>query len=95
MDNQELLTRPASTLTRKQRKERAALKKSIAQELKLPPGRALGRFRIPHPPLDTSGLTSRMMERAAAQAQAVGQGRLGPGVHVIVRDSPFIEEARG
>ena len=49
MDNQELLIRPASTLTRKQRKERAALKKSIAREMKLPPGKALGRFRIPYP----------------------------------------------
>ena len=83
MDNQELLIRPASTLTRKQRKERTALKKSIAQELKLPAGKALGRFRIPYPPPDTSAAEARALHAAFFE------GRLPPGTHVIVRDTPL------
>lgn len=45
MDAQELLTAPASTLTRRQRKDRAALKRQMARNLNLPPGYALGEAR--------------------------------------------------
>jgi len=49
MDPQELLTRPASTLTRKQRRDRAALKRQIAAQLQVPVGYALGTVRVVDP----------------------------------------------
>lgn len=42
----ELLSIPHSKLTRKQRKERAQLKRLIAQEAHLPAGYALGKTRV-------------------------------------------------
>ena len=47
MNAQELLTAPASTLTRKQRRDRAALKRQMAAMMQLPAGYALGRVRTP------------------------------------------------
>lgn len=49
MDAQELLTAPASTLTRKQRKERAALKRHLEKTIKVRPGYMLGRTRVVEP----------------------------------------------
>lgn len=45
MNAQELLTRPASSLTRKQRRDRAALKRQMAKQMQLPAGYMLGRAR--------------------------------------------------
>jgi len=45
MNAQELLTAPASTLTRKQRRDRAALKRQIADQMRFLPGYAVGRVR--------------------------------------------------
>lgn len=77
MDPQELLTAPASTLTRKQRRERAALKKRMADQMMIPAGYALGRVRVAEPPL---------------MPAALDLGRLGkiggPGVYVRMLDSP-------
>lgn len=47
MNAQELLTAPASTLTRKQRKDRAALKRQLAATMQLPAGYMVGRVRTP------------------------------------------------
>jgi hypothetical protein len=61
MNAQELLTAPAWTLTRKQRKDRAALKRQLAETMRVPPGYALCRVRVPDPlppgayPHDSSG----------------------------------------
>jgi hypothetical protein len=48
MDAHQLLTFPASKLTRKQRLERAALKRVIAEQARqsLPPGYAVGEVRV-------------------------------------------------
>lgn len=46
MDPTELLSIPHSALTRKQRKERAAIKAEMAKRMKLMPGYAIGRVRV-------------------------------------------------
>lgn len=47
MDAQELLTTPASALTRKQRKDRAALKRRLEAQMRIPRGYMLGRATLP------------------------------------------------
>jgi hypothetical protein len=46
MNQQELITAPSSTLTRKQRKQRAEVKRRLARELGVLPGYALGRVKV-------------------------------------------------
>lgn len=76
MDPQELLTAPASTLTRKQRRERAALKRQMSATL--PPGYEVGRVR--------PGVERTFTFEAAGSDDSP----LRRGSHVIVRllDAP-------
>lgn len=69
MDAQELLTRPASTLTRKQRRERAALKQRMARQMQIPAGYMLGRMRVAQPPPGTPVGFSDGIRAAAAQGK--------------------------
>lgn len=84
MDAQELLTAPASTLTRKQRKDRAALKRQLTETLQVPPGYALGRVRVPDPLPLRPGVYAH--DSSGAVASAMELGKLDPrGGHVMVR----------
>jgi hypothetical protein len=67
MNTAELLSIPHSQLTRKQRKERARVKRQVRRDLGLPAGFAVGQVRITDPP-----------PNSAEVKQAIEQRRLDP-----------------
>jgi hypothetical protein len=83
MDTQELLTAPASTLTRKQRRDRAALKRQLAAAMQVPEGYMLGRVRVPDP---LPGIEQTVYDPPEPLIRrAVEQGKLpGAGAHVTM-----------
>ena len=88
MDPQQLLSAPASTLTRKQRKDRAALKRKMAEAMKLPAGYALGQARTALPERWSGSLIVEDIPGPSAQmvGQQIELGKLHPSSgHVLVR----------
>lgn len=84
MTSEELLTAPASSLTRKQRRERAALKRQLAATMGLPPGYEVGAVRCRSSLLP--GVEQVVVDEAQPVQRAIELGKLDPrGGHVMVR----------
>jgi hypothetical protein len=89
MDAQELLTAPASTLTRKQRKERAALKRQLATKIGVPAGYEVGAVRCRSMPVPV-GVEQIVVDHPESIKQAIDLGKLDPRAgNVRVRLGPF------